>query len=67
LNLFPQLRGMTGHQWRAFIAAYLGWTLDAFDYFLLVMVIGHVAADFHAEVKAVSLACSPTASAGGRP
>jgi len=45
---------MTGPQWRAFIAAYLGWTLDAFDYFLLVMVIGHVAADFHAEVKAVS-------------
>jgi SHS family lactate transporter-like MFS transporter len=45
---------MTGPQWRAFIAAYLGWTLDAFDYFLLVMVIRHVAADFHAEVKAVS-------------
>ena len=29
---------MTGPQWRAFIAAYLGWTLDAFDYFLLVLL-----------------------------
>jgi SHS family lactate transporter-like MFS transporter len=47
---------MTGPQWRAFIAAYLGWTLDAFDYFLLVMVVRHVAADFRAGIPSVSYA-----------
>jgi SHS family lactate transporter-like MFS transporter len=32
LSAVRQLRGLTGPQWRAFIAAYLGWMLDAFDY-----------------------------------
>jgi len=47
---------MTGSQWRAFIAAYLGWTLDAFDFFLLVMVVRHVAATFDTGIKAVTYA-----------
>jgi len=47
---------MTGPQWRAFIAAYLGWTLDAFDYFLLVMVVRHVAATFNTGIPAVAKA-----------
>jgi SHS family lactate transporter-like MFS transporter len=47
---------MTGPQRRAFTAAYLGWMLDAFDFFLLVMVVRHVAADFHVEIKAVAYA-----------
>lgn len=47
---------MTGPQWRAFIAAYLGWTLDAFDYFLLVMVVRHVADTFHTGIPSVSYA-----------
>ena len=47
---------MSGPQRRAFIASYLGWMLDAFDFFLLVMVVRHVAADFHAEIRTVSYA-----------
>ncbi len=47
---------MTGPQWRAFAAAYLGWTLDAFDFFLLVMVVGAIAADFHPQISSVSFA-----------
>jgi MFS transporter, SHS family, lactate transporter len=47
---------MSRHQWRAFIAAYLGWMLDAFDFFLLVMVVGAIAADFHVKNSAVSYA-----------
>ena len=47
---------MTGPQWRSFIAAYLGWTLDAFDYFLLVLVVRHVAADFHTQISSVATA-----------
>ncbi len=56
MNPVSQLRGLTGPQWRAFTAAYLGWMLDAFDYFLLVMVVRHVAADFHTGIPAVSYA-----------
>jgi SHS family lactate transporter-like MFS transporter len=54
VKLFASLRTLTAPQWRAFLAAYLGWTLDAFDYFLLVMVVRHVAADFHAGIKDVA-------------
>ncbi|HMD61859.1 MAG TPA: MFS transporter, partial [Opitutaceae bacterium] len=56
MSAFAQLRAMTGPQWRAFIAAYLGWTLDAFDYFLLVMVVRHVAATFNTGIPAVAKA-----------
>lgn len=38
------------------MAAYLSWALDAFDFFLLVMVLGHVAADFHVKMSSVSYA-----------
>jgi len=30
----------------AFIAALLGWTMDAFDYFLVVLVYAEIAKDF---------------------
>jgi SHS family lactate transporter-like MFS transporter len=56
LNLFAPLKGLTPPQWRAFAAAYLGWLLDAFDYFIVVMVIDRIAADFHTKISAVSYA-----------
>jgi SHS family lactate transporter-like MFS transporter len=54
VKAFAELRGLNGPQWRAFAAAYLGWTLDAFDYFLLVMVATHVADEFHTTLKVVT-------------
>lgn len=60
MSALAQLRGLTGPQWRAFIAAYFGWTLDAFDFFLLVMVAGHIADEFHTGIKAVTYAISLT-------
>ena len=47
---------MTRPQWRAFLAAYLGWMLDAFDYFLLVMLAQYVATEFHTGLKSTSYA-----------
>ena len=38
----------------ALLAGFLGWTLDAFDFFLVVMSLPHIAADFHASVAAVT-------------
>jgi SHS family lactate transporter-like MFS transporter len=51
---------MTGPQWRAFAAAYLGWTLDAFDYFLLVLLARFVAADFGTGLKQITYAIGLT-------
>ena len=34
-----QARGLTRDQRNAFLASWLGWAMDAFDYFLLVFVI----------------------------
>jgi SHS family lactate transporter-like MFS transporter len=38
------------------IAAYLGWTLDAFDFFLMVFMFKDIALEFHSSVKVVSTA-----------
>jgi SHS family lactate transporter-like MFS transporter len=43
-------------QFNAVFAGFLGWTLDAFDFFILVMVITAVAKDFHVTVPAIALA-----------
>ncbi len=56
MNPFAELRGLTGPQWRAFSAAFLGWMLDAFDYFILVMVAGHIADEFHTKLSVVTYA-----------
>lgn len=42
------------------IAAYLGWTLDAFDFFLMVFVLKDIAAEFHTKIPEVALAITLT-------
>jgi SHS family lactate transporter-like MFS transporter len=37
-------------------ASFLGWMLDAFDFFLVVFVLKHIAGDFGADVKSVTYA-----------
>ncbi len=56
MSIFSGLRDLTGPQRRAFTAAYLGWTLDAFDFFLLVMVEARLADAFHTSIKAITYA-----------
>ncbi len=38
---------LTSDQRNSFIAAFLGWTMDAFDYFIVVLVYAEIASDFH--------------------
>jgi SHS family lactate transporter-like MFS transporter len=57
------LRALTPRQRNAIVASYLGWTLDAFDFFLLVFVLKDIAAEFHTDVKAVSVAIVLTLAA----
>ncbi len=45
---------------RALIASFLGWTLDAFDFFVLVFVLPNVAHDFGTDVPAIALTITVT-------
>ncbi|CAG4891274.1 MFS transporter [Paraburkholderia saeva] len=46
----------TREQRNVTIAAYLGWTLDAFDFFLMVFILKDIAHDFNTEISSVSYA-----------
>jgi MFS transporter, SHS family, lactate transporter len=58
-----ELRDLTPNQRSVVLASYLGWTLDAFDFFLLVFVLKDIAAEFHTDIKAVSVAIVLTLAA----
>jgi SHS family lactate transporter-like MFS transporter len=45
---------------RALLASFLGWTLDAFDFFLVVMCLTAIAKDFHTRMEAVALSITVT-------
>jgi len=47
---------LTGEQKRTIVAAYLGRTLDAFDFFVLTFVIKDIAKEFGVEVSSVAYA-----------
>lgn len=55
-SLIQEWRGMAKPQRMAVWAAYLGWTLDAFDFFLLVMSFKAIAESFGTDVKTVTYA-----------
>jgi MFS transporter, SHS family, lactate transporter len=57
------LRSLTPRQRNAVIASYLGWTLDAFDFFILVFVLKDVAREFGADVVTVATAITLTLAA----
>src|SRR4029077_5291490 len=46
----------TSEQRHVVAATFLGWTLDAFDFFLLVFVLKDIAAEFHSDITEVTFA-----------
>ena len=62
-SLLSEWRGMAKPQKTAVWAAYLGWTLDAFDFFLLVFSIKAIAEAFGVEKVAVTEAIFYTLAA----
>jgi SHS family lactate transporter-like MFS transporter len=54
------LKGWTREQKHVVAASYLGWTLDAFDFFLLVFVVTDIAKEFGVAVPAVLFAITLT-------
>jgi MFS transporter, SHS family, lactate transporter len=47
-------RSLTSQQRHVFAACFLGWSLDAFDFFILVFCVSAIASDFHAKTSAVA-------------
>ncbi len=54
------LKGWTGAQKNVVAAAYLGWTLDAFDFFVLTFVMPDIAKQFDVTIPAIALALTVT-------
>jgi MFS transporter, SHS family, lactate transporter len=59
-DIRDQATGLTRDQRNAFLAALLGWAMDAFDYFLLVFVITEIAKEFGTSVEKVTVATTLT-------
>jgi SHS family lactate transporter-like MFS transporter len=59
-STWSDLKSLTPSQKKTVLAAYLGWTLDAFDFFILVFVLKDIANEFGTDVKAVALAITLT-------
>ena len=53
----------TRSQKNVVVAAYLGWTLDAFDFFLMVFMFKDIASTFHVDIKNVTVAVLLTLAA----
>ena len=61
----PALKAERANQRNAVIACFLGWTLDAFDFFVLTFVLAPIGRDFHESIPKIALAI--TASLATRP
>jgi len=53
MSIVGQFQQLTREQRRVFLAAFLGWTLDSLDYFLLIFCVNAIASEFHRENSAV--------------
>jgi SHS family lactate transporter-like MFS transporter len=51
----PWWKEPTKDQWYAFVAAWLGWTLDAFDFTVFLVLVTSIAKEFDAPLTAVTL------------
>lgn len=56
MGVLDDVRLLTPQQRKTVIASFLGWTLDAFDFFILVFILKSIAEEFKTDVSAVSIA-----------
>jgi SHS family lactate transporter-like MFS transporter len=54
IDIMGRFRRLTPVQRNTFVACFLGWSLDAFDFFILVFCVSALAGQFHAKVSEVS-------------
>ena len=54
MRIFANFRELTPNQRNTFIACFLGWTLDATDFFILIFCVSAIATQFQTKVSAVT-------------
>ena len=60
MSVVSQFRELRPDSRNAFISALLGWTMDAFDYFLVVLVYAEIAEDFHVSLTTMAFLTTVT-------
>ena len=63
MKVFSDLLELNHQQRHTVLASFLGWTLDAFDFFLLVFVVSDIARDFQVSTTKVTFAIFLTLAA----
>ena len=53
MSVLGPFRQLTSAQRHTFVAAFLGWTLDSLDFFLLIFCVNAIALEFHSKPSAV--------------
>src|ERR1700691_6305718 len=54
MEFLGHFRRLTPAQRSTFIACFLGWSLDAFDFFILIFCVSAIAAEFHSKVSVIA-------------
>ena len=53
MSVLSDFQRLTSPQRHTFLAAFLGWTMDSLDYFILILCVPAIAAEFHTRPSAV--------------
>src|SRR5262252_11046733 len=56
----PWWKEPTKEQWLAWVAAWLGWTLDAFDFTMFLLIMVPISQEFHVPLTDVAFVLSVT-------
>lgn len=56
MEFIGHFRRLSAVQRNTFIACFLGWSLDAFDFFILILCVNALATQFHEKVSAITQA-----------
>jgi MFS transporter, SHS family, lactate transporter len=57
MQILRDLKDLTPNQRNVVVASFLGWTLDAFDFFIIVFVLKDIAKEFNEDIPAVTAPC----------
>src|SRR5579863_8813644 len=60
MTALAMISSLTGDQRKTFTASFLGWTLDAFDFFLVTFVVTRIAGDFGRSIPEIAFAITIT-------
>jgi SHS family lactate transporter-like MFS transporter len=53
MSVTDHFRQLNSHQRHTFLAAFLGWTLDSLDFFLLIFCVKAISSEFHTQPSSV--------------